>query len=186
MRLIRPQQDLAHGPSVLAELDRVRTYILARERARTSNRRVFFMRALVYWVCLSFERVILCLTKLSSHLPLLFIGMENIMLSNHAQADEALGAAALICDGDPLLANERGVMRFNHGEYVSMAYYLYLLLKENTKLFRRGPLLRGSDQSRTGCSGLSVSLVDYILESRNVLSQIGALGRSQSFVLEGS
>lgn len=46
----------------------------------------------------------------------MFVGMENIMLSNHAQADEALNAATTICDGDPLLVNERGVMRFNHGE----------------------------------------------------------------------
>ena len=48
----------------------------------------------------------------------MFVGMENIMLSNYAQADEALNAATIICDGDPLLVNERGVMRFNHEEYV--------------------------------------------------------------------
>lgn len=38
------------------------------------------------------------------------------MLSNHALADEALNAANSMCDGDPLLANERGVMAFNRGE----------------------------------------------------------------------
>jgi anaphase-promoting complex subunit 6 len=42
--------------------------------------------------------------------------MEHIMLSNHAQADEALEAASRLCTDDPLLANEQGVMRFNHGE----------------------------------------------------------------------
>ncbi|KAF7973502.1 hypothetical protein HWV62_15008 [Athelia sp. TMB] len=52
-----------------------------------------------------------------SHLPLMFVGMEHIMLSNHAMADEALNAANQICDGDPLLINERAVMAFNHGEY---------------------------------------------------------------------
>jgi anaphase-promoting complex subunit 6 len=52
----------------------------------------------------------------SSHLPLMFVGMENIMLSNHVLADEALNAAHSMCDGDPLLVNERGVMAFNHGE----------------------------------------------------------------------
>ncbi|KAF8240713.1 TPR-like protein [Tricholoma matsutake] len=52
-----------------------------------------------------------------SHLPLMFVGMENIMLSNHALADEALNAAHSMCDGDPLLVNERGVMAFNHGDY---------------------------------------------------------------------
>ncbi|KZP25131.1 TPR-like protein [Athelia psychrophila] len=52
-----------------------------------------------------------------SHLPLMFVGMEHIMLSNHAMADEALNAANQICDGDPLLVNERAVMAFNHAEY---------------------------------------------------------------------
>ena len=61
---------------------------------------------------------------LRSHLPLLFIGMEQIMLSNYRLADEALDAAASLCENDPLLCNERGVMAFNHGEYV--LYYLSL------------------------------------------------------------
>ncbi|EKM78129.1 hypothetical protein AGABI1DRAFT_61147 [Agaricus bisporus var. burnettii JB137-S8] len=52
-----------------------------------------------------------------SHLPLTFVGMEHIMLSNHALADEALNAAYSMCDGDPLLMNERGIMAYNHGEY---------------------------------------------------------------------
>lgn len=52
-----------------------------------------------------------------SHLPLTFIGMEHIVLSNYPQADEALNAANAMCDGDPLLINERGVMAFNHGRY---------------------------------------------------------------------
>lgn len=41
------------------------------------------------------------------------------MLSNHAMADESLNAANVMCDGDPLLYNERGVMAYNHGEYVN-------------------------------------------------------------------
>jgi len=51
-----------------------------------------------------------------SHLPLLFIGMEQIMLSNFRLADEALNAAAALCNVDPLLCNERGVMAYNHGK----------------------------------------------------------------------
>lgn len=46
----------------------------------------------------------------------MFVGMEQITLSNHEQADEALKAAYTMCDGDPLLMNERGVMAYNHGE----------------------------------------------------------------------
>ncbi|KAF9234137.1 hypothetical protein BU15DRAFT_90109 [Melanogaster broomeanus] len=36
-----------------------------------------------------------------SHLPLLFVGMEQIVLSNHPLADEALNAANAACDTDP-------------------------------------------------------------------------------------
>ena len=42
--------------------------------------------------------------------------MEQIVLSNHPLADEALNAANVACDGDPLLMNELGVMAFTHGE----------------------------------------------------------------------
>ncbi|KAF8807066.1 TPR-like protein [Phlegmacium glaucopus] len=56
-----------------------------------------------------------------SHLPLMFVGMEHIMLSNYVLADEALDAAYSMCDGDPLLINERAVMAYNHGKYESAA-----------------------------------------------------------------
>lgn len=46
----------------------------------------------------------------------MFVGMEHIMLSNFSQADEALEAAFTMCDGDPLLLNEQGVMAYNHEE----------------------------------------------------------------------
>lgn len=48
----------------------------------------------------------------------MFVGMEHILLSNYRLADEALDAAYSMCDGDPLLINERAVMAYNHGEYV--------------------------------------------------------------------
>ena len=35
------------------------------------------------------------------------------MLSNFETADESLEAANKMCDSDPLLLNERGVMAFN-------------------------------------------------------------------------
>ncbi|KAJ3876094.1 cell division control protein 16 [Lentinula edodes] len=56
-----------------------------------------------------------------SHLPLMFVGMEQITLSNHEQADEALNASYSMCDGDPLLMNERGVMAYNRGDYMEAA-----------------------------------------------------------------
>ncbi|KAJ7599294.1 hypothetical protein C8J56DRAFT_916352 [Mycena floridula] len=56
-----------------------------------------------------------------SHLPLMFVGMEQIMLSNFSMADEALNAAYSMCNGDPLLVNERGVMAYNHGDFSAAA-----------------------------------------------------------------
>ncbi|KAF5388872.1 hypothetical protein D9757_005688 [Collybiopsis confluens] len=56
-----------------------------------------------------------------SHLPLMFVGMEQITLSNYDQADEALNASFTMCDGDPLLMNERGVMAYNRGNYEEAA-----------------------------------------------------------------
>lgn len=53
----------------------------------------------------------------------MFVGMEHILLSNYRLADEALDAAYSMCDGDPLLINERAVMAYNHGECVLLAYF---------------------------------------------------------------
>ena len=82
-------------------------------------------------MCTHVRRVSICLLpstlvipgrptdELRSHLPLMFIGMEHIVLSNYGQADESLDAANAMCDGDPLLINERGVMAFNHARCLS-------------------------------------------------------------------
>lgn len=64
----------------------------------------------------------------------MFVGMEHIMLSNHSMADEALNASNQICDGDPLLVNERGVMAFNHGKFVFS--FAMLLFCFNNLLFQ--------------------------------------------------
>ncbi|KAI0636086.1 TPR-like protein [Trametes polyzona] len=52
-----------------------------------------------------------------SHLPLMFVGMEHMILSNLKLAEEALLAAQHMCDSDPLLYNERGVMAFMNEDY---------------------------------------------------------------------
>jgi anaphase-promoting complex subunit 6 len=51
-----------------------------------------------------------------SHHSLMFIGMEQMKISNYDAAEEALNASYAMCDGDPLLLNERGVMAFNRGK----------------------------------------------------------------------
>nr|VWO99768.1 ANK_REP_REGION domain-containing protein [Ganoderma boninense] len=56
-----------------------------------------------------------------SHMPLMFVGMEQIILSNQHQAEEALLAAQHMCDADPLLFNERGVMAFTKEDYETAA-----------------------------------------------------------------
>lgn len=56
-----------------------------------------------------------------SHLPLMFVGMEYIVLSNRSLADEALNAAYSICDSDPLLVNERAVMAYNREDFEAAA-----------------------------------------------------------------
>ena len=48
----------------------------------------------------------------------MFVGMEHIILSNRSQAEEALLAAQHICNADPLLFNERGVMAFTNEQCV--------------------------------------------------------------------
>jgi anaphase-promoting complex subunit 6 len=69
----------------------------------------------------------------------MFVGMEHIMLSNYPLADEALNAAYSMCDADPLLMNERGVMAYNHHEYEKAATFFQkaLVLAEVTQSSRK-------------------------------------------------
>ena len=53
---------------------------------------------------------------LSSHLPLLSIGMEQLQLSNSNLAEEYFLAAQAINSSDPLLLNELGVVAYNKEE----------------------------------------------------------------------
>lgn len=59
-----------------------------------------------------------------SHLPLLYVGMEHLCLSQWDHAGEALGAAYQMCNTDPLLMNELGVMAYHRKEYESACYLL--------------------------------------------------------------
>jgi len=52
-----------------------------------------------------------------SHLPFVFIGMEHIALFQLDAADDAFGAAYELCDSDPLLLNEMGVVAFHRKDY---------------------------------------------------------------------
>ncbi|GJJ08566.1 hypothetical protein Clacol_002785 [Clathrus columnatus] len=52
-----------------------------------------------------------------SHLPLLYVGMEHLCLSQWDHAGDALSAAFQMCDSDPLLINELGVMAYHRQDY---------------------------------------------------------------------
>ncbi|CAG8780805.1 2483_t:CDS:2, partial [Acaulospora colombiana] len=51
----------------------------------------------------------------TSHLPHLFIGMEHLTLSHLSMASDAFETAYTMCDTDPLVSNERGVVAFQEG-----------------------------------------------------------------------
>ncbi|KAG8899259.1 anaphase promoting complex subunit cdc16, partial [Tulasnella sp. 403] len=60
----------------------------------------------------------------SMHLPALFLGMEYLQINNLALAGEYFDMAYSICDSDPLLHNERGVLAFHEKRYQEAANHL--------------------------------------------------------------
>lgn len=59
-----------------------------------------------------------------THLPLLFLGMQNVALQNWGLAHEYLNSAYEICKSDPLLLNELGVV-FYHEEHLDAAVKIF-------------------------------------------------------------
>ncbi|KAL9123506.1 MAG: hypothetical protein Q9217_007062 [Psora testacea] len=59
-----------------------------------------------------------------THLPQLFLGMQNLCLGNMGLAHEYLNAAYALCKTDPLLLNEMGVV-FYHLDHLSEAISLF-------------------------------------------------------------
>ena len=60
-----------------------------------------------------------------THLPQLFLGMQNLCLGNMGLAHEYLNAAYALCKTDPLLLNEMGVV-FYHLDHLSEAVALFI------------------------------------------------------------
>lgn len=52
-----------------------------------------------------------------THLPQLFLGMQNLCLGNLGLAREYLSTAYSMCENDPLVLNEMGVAYYNEGAY---------------------------------------------------------------------
>ena len=59
-----------------------------------------------------------------THLPQLFLGMQNLQLNNLTLAQEYLTAAHGLCDTDPLLLNELGVV-FYHIDHLAPAIQMF-------------------------------------------------------------
>ena len=64
-----------------------------------------------------------------THLPQLFLGMQEIALGNLTIAREYLTAAYNLCDKDPLLINEIGVISYMEGSYESAIKHFLLALE---------------------------------------------------------
>ncbi|KAM3417981.1 hypothetical protein BST61_g6193 [Cercospora zeina] len=64
-----------------------------------------------------------------THLPQLYLGMQEIALGNLAIAREYLTAAYTLCQGDPLLINEIGVVCYMEGGFDSAIDHFNLALQ---------------------------------------------------------
>ena len=62
---------------------------------------------------------------MGTHLPQLFLGMQNLLLNNMTLADEFLKTAYGLCKTDPLLLNEMGVV-FYHQDHLDDAVTMFL------------------------------------------------------------
>jgi anaphase-promoting complex subunit 6 len=63
-----------------------------------------------------------------THLPQMFLGMQELVLGNITIAREFLTAAYNVCDRDPLLINEIGVATFHEENYESaVRHFIYAL-----------------------------------------------------------
>jgi anaphase-promoting complex subunit 6 len=61
---------------------------------------------------------------MGTHLPQLFLGMQNLLLNNMTLADEFLKTAYGLCKSDPLLLNEMGVV-FYHQDHLEDAVVMF-------------------------------------------------------------
>ncbi|EUC29158.1 hypothetical protein COCVIDRAFT_99130 [Bipolaris victoriae FI3] len=58
-----------------------------------------------------------------SHLPQMFLGMQNLQLNNLTLAKEYLKTSYDLCENDPCLLNEMGVVYFHEGQLVDAIHF---------------------------------------------------------------
>jgi anaphase-promoting complex subunit 6 len=66
---------------------------------------------------------------MGTHLPQLFLGMQNLMLNNTSLAEEFLKNAYALCQNDPLLLNEMGVVYYHQGDLDKAVTFLSAALQ---------------------------------------------------------
>ncbi|OZJ05246.1 hypothetical protein BZG36_02307 [Bifiguratus adelaidae] len=59
-----------------------------------------------------------------THLPSLFLGMQHLQMDSVALADEYLHASYKLCENDPLVLNEMGVLLYQKREYTNAVSFL--------------------------------------------------------------
>ncbi|OLL22910.1 Anaphase-promoting complex subunit cut9 [Neolecta irregularis DAH-3] len=69
------------------------------------------------------------LTTRRTHLPPLFLGMQHLALNNMALAEEYLNTSMGLCNSDPLLLNELGVVQYQKQDYQKAIYYFRAALR---------------------------------------------------------
>lgn len=75
---------------------------------------------------------------MGTHLPQLFLGMQNLLLNNMTLADEFLKTAYGLCKTDPLLLNEMGVV-FYHQDHMEDAAAMFMRTLEIAKIIDSEP-----------------------------------------------
>ncbi|KAK4995086.1 anaphase-promoting complex subunit Cut9 [Elasticomyces elasticus] len=82
-----------------------------------------------------------------THLPQLFLGMQNLCLSNFALAREYLSAAYELCKEDPLLLNEMGVLCYQEDRLPEAIRSFQLALELSSTFSPDSDLDTGADNA---------------------------------------
>lgn len=106
---------------------------------------------------------------MGTHLPQLFLGMQNIMLNQFTVADEFLHAAYKLCKTDPLLLNEMGVVSYHQNRLLEAVDLFNTALKvaedidSDTHAYIQTRANLGNAYRRLGESELALLQLDEVL-----------------------
>ncbi|KAI9781230.1 MAG: anaphase promoting complex subunit cdc16 [Peltula sp. TS41687] len=108
-----------------------------------------------------------------THLPQLFLGMQNLQLNNLTLADEYLKTAFHLCKTDPLLLNEMGVV-FYHRDHLRDAINMFTSALSIAESIRSDPRAWIATRANLGHAYRRLGMWDAALAAFNeVLRQAG-------------